>query len=509
MSEKAHKQAHQPPMSAPQAPPIDEHRLVQERIRKLNELRAEGINPYPYSFNQTHHAAKIHETFDAKLQPEEQTTEQVAVAGRIRSIRSMGKVSFMHLQDGSGQIQLFLRQDDLPHYDRIKKLDIGDILGVHGHIFKTKLGETSVYVKEFTLLTKSLRPLPEKYHGLQDTELRYRQRYLDLIMNPEVKKVFELRSKIIREIRNYLDSEGFLEVETPILQPLYGGASARPFVTHHNTLNMQLYLKISPELYLKRLLVGGFEKVYDMNKNFRNEGIDRNHNPEFSMIEWYEAYTDYHKQMERFETLVSSIAQKVLGTMKITYQGTVIDLTPPWKRISVIDAIKEYGHVDVRKMSDDELGQLVEKHKLKIAGEVSRGAMIQVLFEELVEKQLIQPTFIMDAPKEVSPLTKVHRKDPALVERFEPYICGMEVGNSYSELNDPQDQKARLEAQVRSRALGDDEAPPMDEDFVQAIEFGMPPTGGTGLGVDRIIMILTDQPSIRDVILFPTMKPQQ
>jgi len=393
-------------------------------------------------------------------------------------------------------------------YKLLKKLDIGDFVGIKGKVFRTKRGEISVYAESFEILTKSLRPLPEKYHGLKDTETRYRKRYLDLIMNRDVKNVFELRAKMIREIRKFLDDRGFLEVETPILQPQYGGANAKPFTTHHNALNMPLYLKISPELYLKRLIVGGFDKVYDMTKNFRNEGIDKNHNPEFTMLEWYEAYTDYEYQMKQFEELVSTVAQNTLGTMKVDYQGTELDFSPPWKRVTMIDALKQYAGIEVEHCDEVALKALITTNNLDYDGEEVRGNMIAFLFEELVEEKLIQPTFVIDHPIEISPLTKEKRGNPLLVERFEPFVCGMEIGNAYSELNDPIEQKKRLQAQDRSLALGDEEAQPMDEDFVEAIEYGMPPTGGVGLGVDRIIMILTNQPTIKDIILFPAMRPE-
>ncbi|HEX4925434.1 MAG TPA: lysine--tRNA ligase, partial [Bdellovibrionales bacterium] len=363
-------------------------------------------------------------------------------------------------------------------------------------------------VKSLEILCKTLEPLPEKYHGLTDTELKYRYRHLDLIMDPDSRKVFEMRSKIIREIRNFLDGRGFLEVETPILQPIYGGAAAKPFVTHHNALDMKLYMKISPELYLKRLIVGGFEKVYDMNKNFRNEGIDRSHNPEFTMVEWYEAYTDYNYQMKQFEELVAHVAKAVTGSSKVSYQGKEVDFTPPWRRLKVKDGIKEYGGVDVDKLSDDQLFEALKKAGYEEKRPLTRGAMIMAMFEHTVEKHLWQPTFVMDFPVEISPLTKMHRTEKGLVERFEPIACHMEIGNSYSELNDPEDQLARLKEQEAQRVVNE-EAQPMDEDFMHAIDVGMPPTGGVGLGVERIVMILTDRPSIRDIILFPTMKPHK
>ncbi|MBI5393280.1 lysine--tRNA ligase [Candidatus Woesearchaeota archaeon] len=486
--------------------PEDINRLVLERIKKLQEIRALNINPYPYKFDKKHDCAELQQRY-AALTKEERTQDQATIAGRIVALRRMGKITFSHILDGSGKMQLYFSEDALgaEKYDFLKKLDIGDFVGVHGVIFRTKMGELTVHVTDYTLLTKSLRPLPDKFHGLKDVDLRYRKRYLDLIMNPDVRKTFIQRSLVIREIRNFLDHRGFLEVETPTLQTLYGGAAARPFTTHHNSLNMKLYLKISDELYLKRLIIGGFEKVYEIDKDFRNEGIDRNHNPEFTMIEWYEAYTDYNDQMKLVEQLVSAVAKKVFDTTKVDYQGTIIDFSPPWKRITMIDALKEYANVDVDKYDDEEIKQLVTTYNLEYHGDLSRGAIINVLFAELVEDKLIQPTFVIDHPVEVSPLTKIHRKTPGLVERFEVFCCGMEIGNAYSELNDPFDQKNRMVEQEKQR-ITDEEAHPMDIDFIEALEYGMPPTGGVGIGIDRITMILTNSQSIRDVIFFPTMK---
>lgn len=479
--------------------------LLDERLAKLAEIRAMGINPYPYSFSKTDNARDIVAKFGA-LKPEQKSGVNVNVAGRIMLLRRMGKATFVHIADESGKVQVYFRFDDLGElqYALVKKLDLGDIIGVRGSVFRTKMGEVTVYAQGLNLLTKGIRGLPDKYHGLKDVELRYRKRYLDLITNPEIKGTFVMASKIISEIRNFFNERGFVEVQTPILQPLYGGANARPFMTNHHELHMPLYLRISPELYLKRLIVGGFEKVYDINKNFRNEGIDRSHNPEFMMLEWYEAYTDYSYQMRQFEELVSSVAKKVLGTAKIKYQGKVIDLTPPWGCLTMVDAIKEYAGIDVNALSDAELRKLVTNYNLDVPEE-SRGFIINALFEELVESKLAGPVFIINHPVEVSPLTKISRSDPRLVERFEPFVAGMEIGNGYSELNDPVDQRRRFEDQQKHRDV-DVEAHPMDEDFLEAIEYGMPPTGGVGLGIDRLIMLLADQPCIRDVILFPTMK---
>jgi len=421
----------------------------------------------------------------------------------------MGKASFFNFQDQSGNLQGYVRVEELSEADRkfFDLVDLGDIVGVTGFVFRTKKGELSVHCQKFQILCKTLEPLPEKYHGLADVELKYRQRHLDLIMNEDSRRVFETRSLIIREVRRFLDDRGFLEVETPVLQPIYGGAAAHPFTTHHRALDMKLFLKVSPELYLKRLVVGGFEKVYEIGKNFRNEGIDRSHNPEFTMLEWYEAYTDYNYQMKQFEELVSHVCKKVKGSTKITYQGKEIDFTTPWRRLSVYDGIKEYGGFDVSKMSEADLFAKVKELGSDLEKPCSHGEMAMEAFELTVEEHLWNPTFVIDFPMEISPLTKKHRSQKGLVERFEPICAGMEIGNAYTELNDPEDQRARLEEQESKRVI-DEEAHPMDEDFVHAIETGMPPTGGVGIGIDRIVILLTDAPSIRDIVFFPTMKPQ-
>ena len=423
----------------------------------------------------------------------------------------MGKASFVHIQDCDGKIQSYVSINDLGEesYKDFKEDDIGDIIGITGFVFKTRTGEISIHAKELTLLSKSLRPLPEKYHGLKDTDLRYRQRYVDLIVNPEVKDTFLKRTEIIKEIRRILDEKNFLEVETPILNTIAGGASARPFITHHNTLDIDMYLRIANELYLKRLIVGGFDKVYEMGRMFRNEGMDIKHNPEFTNIELYAAFADYNDMMDITEEIVSKTAQKVLETTKINYQGTDIDLTPNWKRITMIDAIKEQTGVDFNTIeTDEEALEVAKKLEVEIdAIKTTRGEIINQIFEDKVEETLIQPTFIYDYPVEVSPLTKRKPSDPRLTERFELFIGGREYANAYSELNDPIDQYERFLNQVRQREAGDDEANMMDEDFVAALEYGMPPTGGLGIGVDRLIMLLTDQASIRDILLFPTMKP--
>ena len=484
---------------------LDENHLIAIRKEKLEELKKAGKDPFKITkYNRTHLSQNIKDHYD------ELEGKDVSVAGRIMAKRIMGKASFCTIQDAEGKIQSYVSINDLGEesYAEFKTYDIGDIIGIKGFVFKTRTEEISIHAKEVVLLTKSLRPLPEKFHGLKDTELRYRQRYVDLIMNPEVKDTFMIRSKIIKEIKNVLDNKGYVEVETPILNTIAGGAAARPFITHHNTLNMDMYLRIANELYLKRLIVGGFDRVYEMGRMFRNEGISIKHNPEFTSIELYAAYQDYNDMMDITEEIISTVAQKVLGTTKITYQGTRIDLTPNWKRISMIDSIKEVTGIDFNILNtDEEASDAARKIGIEIDGTLERGNVINLVFEERVEETLIQPTFIIDYPVEVSPLTKRKPSDPRLVERFEVFIGGREYGNAYSELNDPIDQYERFLAQVKQKEAGDEEANDMDDDFVQALEYGMPPTGGLGIGIDRLIMLLTDSASIRDVLLFPTMKP--
>ncbi|MBN1545007.1 lysine--tRNA ligase [Candidatus Woesearchaeota archaeon] len=485
----------------------EENRLIKERVDKLNVLKVMGINPYPYSFGRSHHAADILKKYDC-LKPEEKSDEKVSVAGRVMQLRNMGKASFLHLQDQSGKIQLYIRKDDVGEelYGLMKKMDMGDMMGAEGTVFKTKTGETSVYVKRFDLLAKSLRPLPEKYHGLQDKEIRYRKRYLDTIMNPEVKAVFMTRARIIKAVREFLDSKGFMEVQTPILQPIYGGGSARPFVTRINAWDMTMYLRIAYELHLKRLIVGGFEKVYDLSYCFRNEGSDKTHNPEFTMMEIQWAYADYNDAMKLFEDLWEHVAMNVLGTTRIKYQGKEIDVKAPWKRMTMSQALAELAGIEVDGLDDTQLKDLLSGYSIDYDGEFSKGLAIMLLFEALCEEKLVQPTHIMDHPKESCPLAKPHRDNPALIERDEPYVNGWEVGNIYSELTDPILQRSLLEEQARLLRGGAEEAHPMDEDYVQALEYGLPPNAGIGIGLDRMIMILTDSESIRDVILFPTMK---
>jgi lysyl-tRNA synthetase class 2 len=484
---------------------LDLNEILQVRRNKLSELQTSGKDPFhTVKYDVTARTEEILSNF------EEYENKDVSIAGRLMSKRGMGKSSFCDLQDRDGRIQLYVRINDIgeEQYENFKKLDIGDIIGVTGRVFKTRMGEISIHVDTYTLLSKSLRPLPEKFHGLKDPDTRYRQRYLDLIVNPDVKKTFITRSRIIAAIRRFLDKRDFLEVDTPILNTIPGGATARPFITHHNTLGIDMYLRIAPELYLKRLIVGGLERVYELGRMFRNEGMSIKHNPEFSMMEVYQAYTDYHGMMELAESLISSVAQEVLGTMKIEYQGKEIDLTPPWTRLTMTEAVLKYAGVDFDAIKTDEEAKNAAKAKgMNIEGSPAKGEILSMMFEEYAESNLIQPTFIIDYPVEVSPLTKRKPDRPELTERFELFITGREFGNAYSELNDPLDQKERFLDQVRKREAGDEEANMMDEDFVVALEHGLPPTGGMGIGIDRLVMLLTDSFSIRDVLLFPTMKP--
>ena len=485
---------------------LDLNHLMQIRRDKLKELQEQGKNPYEITkFNRTNTAGEI------KANYEQFEQKDVTVAGRIIAKRIMGKASFCTIQDCDEKIQSYVSINDLGEesYKLFKTYDIGDIIGITGFVFKTRTEEISVHAKEVTLLTKSLRPLPEKFHGLKDPDLRYRQRYTDLIVNPEVKNTFILRSKIMKEIRNFMDEKGYMEVETPMLTTVATGDAARPFITHHNTLNLEMYLRIAPELNLKRLIVGGIDKVFEIGKNFRNEGMDIKHNPEFTNMEFYSAYEDYHDMMNMAEELISTVAKNVLGTTKIKYGDLDIDLTPGWKRITMIDSIKEACGVDFNNIKTDEEAQAIAKEKGVEFEEIknTRGHIINEFFETFVEETLIQPTFIMDYPVEISPLTKRKKEQPELVERFELFIGGREYGNAYSELNDPIDQYQRFLKQVEAKEKGDEEAGGMDEDFVTALEIGLPPTGGMGIGLDRLVMLLTNSASIRDVIFFPTMKP--
>jgi lysyl-tRNA synthetase class 2 len=490
--------------------------LVQRRHEELKELISKGIMPFAYSYDVNNYSMKIKNNYEAL------ENKDVRIAGRIMAIRRMGKASFAHIQDNEGRIQIYLKKDDISElYDIFKLLDIGDIIGVEGFVFKTKTGEISIHAKSFQLLSKSLLPIPIAkesvdengnkiiYDQFADKELRYRQRYVDLIVNPDVKKVFLLRSKIVTEIRKFLDSNGLIEVETPILQPLYGGAAARPFVTHHNTLDMDLYLRIADELYLKRLIVGGFDGVYEISKDFRNEGMDRTHNPEFTMLELYVAYKDYSWMMSFVEEMISTVCKNVFGTLEFEIEGNKVNFTSPWQRISMVDEIQKITGIDVLSANYQDLVKALKERGVEIEGGESKGKLIDELFEVTVQPKLIQPTFIVDYPVELSPLAKKHRTREGLVERFEGFVLGREICNAFSELNDPIDQKNRFDDQNRMRDEGDDEAHQIDEDFVRALEYGMPPTAGLGVGIDRLVMLLTNQSSIRDVILFPQMKPQK
>lgn len=486
---------------------VNDNPLRAEKRRKLQELKKAGIDPFPHTYERKGTVGEILANFKGKLQAGEKKPEaHYRIAGRVMTLRSMGKAAFFNVQDQSGTVQIYVKLEELSETARkaFDLVDLGDIVGVDGFVFCTQKGELSVHAKDFQILTKTLEPLPEKFHGIQDVEIKYRHRHLDLISDPDSRKVFETRVRIIKAIRKFLDDRGFMEVETPVLQPIYGGAAAYPFSTQHRALDMKLYMKISPELYLKRLVVGGFEKVYEIGKNFRNEGIDRTHNPEFTMLEWYEAYTDYNYQMKQFEDLVAGLAKEITGSYKVMYQGKEVDFTPPWRRLTVLDGIREYAGVDPLTISDSDLKKECEKRRVDIE-HLNRGELLMKLFETTVEEHLWAPTFVMDHPVEISPLTKTHRTHEGLVERFEPFAACMEIGNSYSELNDPEEQFQRLKEQEAKRVV-DEEAQPMDEDFLHAIDTGMPPTGGVGLGIERIVMLLTDRPSIRDIILFPTMK---
>jgi lysyl-tRNA synthetase class 2 len=485
----------------------DLNEILKVRRQKLIELQEKGKDPFHVvKYNVTHKTKQILDSFG------ELEGQTVSIAGRLMAKRGMGKTSFCDLLDRDGRIQLFFRINDIGEevYEEFKKLDIGDIIGVEGTVFKTRMGEISIRVSEYTLLSKSLRPLPEKFHGLKDTDLRYRQRYLDLIVNPDVANTFILRSKIITAIRSFLDKRGFIEVETPLLNLIPGGANARPFITHHNTLDLDMYLRIAPELYLKRLIVGGMEKVYELGRMFRNEGMSIKHNPEFTMLELYEAYTDYYGMMELTEALYNYIADEVFGTKVFQYQEHEIDVSIPWTRLTMTDAVKKYTSIDFDDVSSYEEAVSIAKEKgLDVEGLNSKGEILNLFFEECVEDKLIQPTFIIDYPVEVSPLTKRKPDKPELTERFELFITGREMANAYSELNDPIDQKERFLEQVKKREQGDEEANMMDEDYVLALEHGLPPTGGLGVGIDRLVMLFTNSYSIRDVLLFPTMKPRE
>ncbi len=489
--------------------------LIKRRYEELEELRKKGIETFAYSFEVDTYSKDIKNDF------EKYESKDVRLAGRIMTIRRMGKASFANIMDQNGRIQIYLKKDEIgENYDAFRLMDIGDIIGIEGYVFKTKTGEISVHVKALVLLAKSLRPLPIAKEGedeqgnkivydqFVDKELRYRQRYLDLIVNPGVKDVFIKRSKIVSTVRNYLDDKGYLEVETPILQPLYGGASARPFVTHHNALDIDLFLRIADELYLKRLVAGGIDGVYEISKDFRNEGMDRSHNPEFTMLELYVAYKDYNWMMDLVEELFEHICKTVFGYFEFTFEENKINFTRPWKRISYVDAIKNKTGVDVIAASENDLRSLAKNIGIEIEDLFGKAKLIDEIFSQVVEPEIIQPTFVVDYPLILSPLAKKHRSKEGIVERFEGYIAGKEVCNAFSELNDPVDQRKRFEEQVKMREAGDEEAQQIDEDFLRSMEYGMPPMAGLGIGIDRMVMLLTNQSSIRDVIFFPQMKPQ-
>ncbi|KAF0134643.1 MAG: lysyl-tRNA synthetase class II [Candidatus Saganbacteria bacterium] len=482
--------------------------LLRKRREKLEEFKKAGLDPYPYKYNRTHTSAEILSEFE-KIGGEEDSPNEVSLAGRIIAKRGHGKAFFMQIVDGWGKLQIYAKLDILgkEKYELFEKLDMGDFIGVKGHVFRTKTKELTIRVSDWTLLSKSLHPLPEKWHGLQDKELRYRERYVDLMVNAETKEVFLKRIKIVKAIRNFLEDKGFLEVETPILNVLQGGAAAKPFKSFHDALDMPLFLRIAPELYLKRLLVGGFEKIFEMGRVFRNEGISYKHNPEYTMLEVYEAYADYNDIMKLTEAMVLSAIKIVSPELKLEFKGEIIDFSPPWKKIPLLEALRQYGGIDIEGKSEEEIRSIAKGKGIEGIEKIGIGKIINVLYDKLVEPNLRQPTFIIDYPLETSPLAKKKRGNPKLVERFELIIAGMELANAFSELNDPMDQRERLKKQAELKAAGDIEAESMDEDFLKALEYGMPPAGGLGVGIDRLVMLLTNSPSIRDVLFFPHMRP--
>jgi len=493
--------------------------FIRERLKKLEDLSRDRVDPYPSTFPVTHLAGDLTRRYASADDAALCAAEAVALAGRVLSLRGHGKASFAHIKDQTGRIQIYVRQDTVGEsaYTLFRRIDVGDFLGVRGRLFRTKTGELTIHVDTLTLLAKALRPLPDKWHGLSDVEVRYRQRYVDLIANPSVAEVFRRRARIIAEIRRFFDERGFLEVETPMMQPIPGGAAARPFVTHHNALDLSLYLRIAPELHLKRCVVGGLERVYEINRNFRNEGLSTQHNPEFTMLEFYQAYADYRDLMALTEELLPRIVRTVCGSDTVTYQGREIFFAPPWPRLTLIEALVKMGGLPPecrawlgRVGSDSQQGlrAVADASGIAVKPAWGWGKLLAELFEARVEGQLVQPTFITDFPAELSPLAKARTDDPRYAQRFELYVAGLEVANAYTELNDPREQRRRLEAQAKARAAGDEEAHHMDEDFVRALEYGLPPTAGEGIGIDRLVMLLTDSPSIRDVILFPLLRPE-
>jgi len=491
------------------SPSLDD--ITRQKLEKMAALRAAGIEPFPYGYHRTHTAQQALEIVEQNKENLASKELRVNVAGRIMAKRGMGKTAFTDLRDGSGKIQLFFRINNLGEkYDLVKDIDIGDIIGAKGKLFLTRSGEPTIEVEDFTLLAKALQPLPEKWHGLSDVEKRYRQRYLDLISNPEIRKIFEIRSKTISAARDFLNKRGFLEVETPVFQAEAGGAAARPFITHHNTLDRDFYLRIALELHLKRLIIGGFDKVYELGRIFRNEGIDFKHNPEFTMLETYEAYADYQDVMKMVEEMISTVSQQVSGNLKVEYNGNIIDFTPPWKRMELRQAVIQYADLDYNQFPDTEsLKAEMLRRGMQFDLKKERGKLIDEIISTYVDPKMIQPTILYDYPIELSPLAKKKPGDDKTVERFEAYAGGMEIANAFTELNDPLDQRQRFQKQVEERGAGDQEASQMDEDFLLAMEHGMPPTGGLGVGIDRLVMIFTNQQSIREVILFPTLKEKE
>lgn len=484
--------------------------IISNKWEEIEELRKENIDPFGHSFVRT---CKISDLIEKNKNIEigECNQEEISIAGRLMALRRHGKAIFGNIEDISGKIQIYIKSNEIGEsaFEIFGKIDIGDILGVTGLVFKTRTGEITILVKKFTLLCKSIRSLPEKWHGLKDVEIRYRKRYLDLIVNSQVREIFIKRSKLIQSIRDFLNNRGYLEVETPIMQPIPGGATARPFITHHNALHRDFYLRIAPELYLKRLLVGGLEKVYELSRNFRNEGISTKHNPEFTMLELYEAYGDYHNMMQITEELISYTVKNVLGSLEVEYQGNKINFAPPWRRITMYKAIEEATGVQISKLTPADYEKIIKKHGLNIKGDVNKGEIANELFEKYVEPTLIQPTFVLDYPIELSPLSKQKKDNPELVERFELFINSMELANAFTELNDPAEQKRRFEEQVAKKEAGDMESHFMDEDYIEALEYGMPPAGGLGIGIDRLVMLLTNSNSIKEVILFPQLKSKE
>ena len=485
---------------------MDENNLIKERLKKLNDLREQGINPFPHNLSFKKDSISKIKQKHSDLKPQSTTEDKRAVAGRIMLFRRMGKAAFITIRDDFDEIQLFFRQQDVNNFDLLKYFDLGDFIGAEGTVMTTKTGELSIKVNKFEILSKAIRPLADKHKGIKDPEVKFRKRHLDLLQNEDSRETLKKRSLMLQLLREFLNKKGYMEVETPVLHPIYGGAAAKPFKTYHNAIKSNLYLRISPELYLKRLIVGGFEKIYDINKNFRNEGVDSTHNPEFTMLELYHAYTDYNDIMKLTEELYEYLALKLNGTTKTKFKGKTVDVKAPWKRITVLDAIKKYAGIDADKATVGELEAFCKKNSIEIPKEKSWGTLVIEIFEELCEDKFVNPTFVIDHPKESSPLCKAHRKDSRLIERFEPFSMGVELANAYTELNDPIIQRELLEDQARQLKAGDEEANPMDNDFVEAIENGMPPTGGLGIGLDRMAMLLLGKDSIRDVILFPALK---